>query len=199
MAMSQALGVAALIARRFLDANSAITAMTTGINATNPLIACRDSTGMGKFAPSATRIATPNHDARKAATRNGIVVLVFGEIEVRCATMAAMPVCAAIMKIARAKTTKAVLRLRQAGRERSSGCIFELTESACDAKRLAGDPAGIGRRKKNRGGRDVLCLPDPAERWLRFYGFTKCFEETACKDTFSLDHTGINRIDPAAS
>ena len=110
MAISQALGVAALIARRFFDAKSVITAITTGINATNPLIPCRDSRGMGKFTPSATRIATPSHDARNAATRNGIAVLVFGEIEVRCAAMAAMPVCAATMKIARAKITKAVLR-----------------------------------------------------------------------------------------
>src|SRR5215475_8850206 len=110
MAMSQALGVAALIARRFFDANSAITAMTAGINATNPLIAWRDSRAMGKFAPSATRIAAPSHDARKAATRNGILVLVFGEIEVRCAAMAAMPVCTATMKIAKATITKVVER-----------------------------------------------------------------------------------------
>src|SRR5215472_5649521 len=109
MAMSQAPGGAAWIARRLFDANSAITAMTTGISATNPLIPGRDSTGMGKFAPSATRIATPSHDARKAATRNGIVVLVFGDIEVRCAAMATMPVCTATMKIAKATITKAVV------------------------------------------------------------------------------------------
>ena len=43
MAISQALGVAVLIARRFFDVNSAIRAMTNGINATNPLIPCRES------------------------------------------------------------------------------------------------------------------------------------------------------------
>src|SRR5215510_14858176 len=121
MAISQALGVAVLIARRFFDANSAITAMTNGINATNPLAPRRDSRGMGKFAPSPTRIAIASHNARKAATTNGMKVLAFAEREVRCAAMAAIPVCAATIKIASAKTTKAVLRLRQAGRERSSG------------------------------------------------------------------------------
>src|SRR5215510_1480079 len=123
MPISQALGVAVLIARRFFDANSAITAMTKGINATNPLAPRRDSRGMGKFAPSPTRIATANHDARKAAMTNGTMALVFAETGVRSTAMAAMPVWAATMKIARAKTTKAVLRLREAGRDRSSGCI----------------------------------------------------------------------------
>src|SRR5215813_2620096 len=123
MAISQGFGVAVLIARRVFDANSAITAMTNGINATNPLAPRRDSGGIGKFAPSPTRIAIASHDARNAATTNGILVLAFAEREVRCAAMATMPVCAAIMKIARAKTTKAVLRLRQAGRGRSSGCM----------------------------------------------------------------------------
>src|SRR5215468_7292403 len=168
MAISQALGVVALISRRFFDPNNEITAMKNGIKATNPLTDWRDCGAIGKFVPSPMRIAIPSHDAKNPATTNGILVLDFVESEVRCAAIAAIPVCAAIMKIARAKTTKAVLRLRQAGRERSSGCIFELTESACDAKRLAGDPAGIGRRKKNRGGRDVLCLPYPAERCLCF-------------------------------
>src|SRR4029450_12503461 len=118
MAISQARGVAVLIARRFFDANSAITAMTRGIIATNPLIPCRDSRGTGKFAPSPTRMAIASHDARKPATTKGTIVLVFAGREVRCTTRAAIPVCAATMKIARAKTTKAVLRLRQAGRER---------------------------------------------------------------------------------
>src|SRR5215510_5779648 len=123
MAISQAFGVAVLIARRFFDANNAITAMANGINATNPLTARRDSRGIGKFVPSPTRIAIASHDARKTATTNGMIILVSAESEVRCAAMAAMPVCAATMKIARAKTTKAVLQLRQAGSERSSGCI----------------------------------------------------------------------------
>src|SRR5262245_34342891 len=123
MAISQALGVAVLIARRFFDANSAITAMRKGINATNPLARRRDSRGTGKFVLSPTRIAIANHDARKAAMTNGTMALVFAETGVRSTAMAAMPVCAAIMKIASAKTTKAVLPLRQAGRERSSGCI----------------------------------------------------------------------------
>src|SRR5262245_2245289 len=123
MAISQAFGVAVLIARRFFDANSAITAIKKGIRATNPLEARRDSSGIGKFEPSPTRIAIASHDARNAATTNGMMVFPFAESEVRCAAMAAMPVCAATMKIARAKTTKAVLRLRQAGSERSSGCI----------------------------------------------------------------------------
>src|SRR4029453_17805231 len=123
MAISQALGVAVLIVWRAFDANSANTAMTNGTNATNPLTPRRDSRGMGKFAPSPTRIAIASHDARNAAMISGMIVLVFAEREVRSAAMAAMPVCAATMKIARAKTTKAVLRLRQAGRERSSGCM----------------------------------------------------------------------------
>src|SRR5262249_35792280 len=110
MAISQAFGVALLIARRLFDANSAITAMTNGTNATNPLTARRDSRAMGKFAPSPARIASASHDARKAATTKGIVVLVFGEMEVRCAAMAATPVCTATMKIAKAKITKAVVR-----------------------------------------------------------------------------------------
>jgi hypothetical protein len=41
---------------------------------------------------------------------NGTIVLVFGERDALCATMAAIVVCAATMKIARAKMTKAVLR-----------------------------------------------------------------------------------------
>src|SRR5262245_10887706 len=123
MAISQAFGVAVLIARRVFDANNAITAITNGISATKPLTARRDSTDIGKFAPSPTRIATANHDARKAPTINGTIVLVFGEREVRCAMMAAIPVCAATIRIPRVKTTKAVLRLRQAGSERSSGCM----------------------------------------------------------------------------
>ena len=110
MAISQALGVAVLIARRFFDANSAITAMTNGINATNPLIVRRDSGGIGKFAPSPTRIAIDNHDARKAATTKGTIVLFFGERDVRCAVRPAIQVCAATMKIAKATITKAVLR-----------------------------------------------------------------------------------------
>src|SRR5215831_18969049 len=123
MAISQALGVAAFIARRFFDANSAITAITNGISATKPLTARCNSDGTGKFVPSPTRIAIASQDARKAATTNGMKVLAFAEREVRCAAMAAIPVCAATIKIASAKTTKAVLRLRQAGRERSSGCM----------------------------------------------------------------------------
>src|SRR4030095_9570368 len=110
MAISQALGVAVLIVRRFFDANSAITAMTKGINATNPLTARRDPRGMGKFAPSPTRSAIASHDAKKAATTSGTIGLVFGERGVRSATMAAIVVCAATMKIASAKMTKAVLR-----------------------------------------------------------------------------------------
>jgi|SRR4030095_12433401 hypothetical protein len=110
MAISQALGVAVLIVRRVFDANSAITAMTKGINATNPLTARRDSRGIGKFTPSPTRIAIASHDAKKAATTNGTIVLVFGEREVLCPAMAAIPVCAATIKIATAKITKAVLQ-----------------------------------------------------------------------------------------
>src|SRR5262249_51558550 len=123
MLINQAFRVAALIARRFLDANSAITAIRNGINATNPLTARRDSGAMGKFVPSPTRIAIPSHDAKNAATTNGILVLVFAEREVRCAAMAATHVCAATMKIARAKTTKPVRRKREEGKERSSGCM----------------------------------------------------------------------------
>ena len=110
MAISQALGVAILMARRLFDVSSAIRAMTNGINATNPLIPCRDSTGMGKFVPSPTRIAIASQDARKAATTNGAMVLAFGERDVLCAMIAVIPVCAAIMKIANARMMKAVVR-----------------------------------------------------------------------------------------
>src|SRR5262245_54293247 len=124
MALSQALGVAVLIARRFFDANSAIIAIRRGIIATNPLIPCRVSGAMGKFAPSPTRMAIPSQDARNPATTKGTIVLAFAEREVRCATRAAMPVCAATIKIARAKITKAVVRYRQEDRERSAGCMI---------------------------------------------------------------------------
>ena len=110
MAISQPLGVAVLLARRFFDVNSAIRAMTNGINATNPLIPWRESRGIGKFVPSPTRIAIASQDARKAATTNGPMVLAFGERDVLCATIAVIPVCAAIMKIAKARMTKAVVR-----------------------------------------------------------------------------------------
>jgi hypothetical protein len=65
---------------------------------------------MGKFAPSPTRMAIANHDARKAATTNGAIVLAFAEKDVRCATLATIALCAATMKIVRARITKAVLR-----------------------------------------------------------------------------------------
>src|SRR5215468_768170 len=123
MAISQAFGVAVFIARRVFDANNATTTITNGISATKPLTARRDFTDIGKFAPSPTRIAIANHDARKAAMTNGTMALAFAETGVRSTAMAAMPVWVATMKIASAKTTKAVLRLRQAGRERSFGCI----------------------------------------------------------------------------
>src|SRR5215472_8802958 len=110
MAISQEFGVAVLIAWRVFDANSVITAMTNGINATNPLAPWRDSRGTGKFAPSPTRIAIASHDARNAATTNGMMVFPFAERDVRCAAIAAIAVCAPTMKIARAKTTKAVRR-----------------------------------------------------------------------------------------
>ena len=61
--MSQALGVAALIARIELDANSAVTAITNGISVTNPLAARRDSSASGKFEPSPTIFAIASHEA----------------------------------------------------------------------------------------------------------------------------------------
>src|SRR5213082_1711337 len=48
MAMSQALGIAELIARSDLETNSAITAMRNGINATKPLAERRDSSEIEK-------------------------------------------------------------------------------------------------------------------------------------------------------
>src|SRR5215468_6281406 len=108
MAISHALGVAALIARRVFDANSAITAITNGINATTPLTARRDCRGIGKFAPSPTRIAIASHDERNPAITNGTSVLIFGETAARGAAIAAILVCTATMKIARAKIMRAV-------------------------------------------------------------------------------------------
>src|SRR6266566_883612 len=102
MAMSQALGIAELIARSDLETNSAITAMRNGINATKPLAERRDSSGMGKLAPSPTMIASASHDPRKAAIMNGIVDLVRADNEVRCAAITAMTACAATMKMATA-------------------------------------------------------------------------------------------------
>src|SRR6266487_652066 len=108
--MSHAFGVAALIARIDLDANSAVTAITNGISATNPLARRRDSGATEKFEPSATIVAIASHEARKAAIRKGITIFALGDSAVRCATMAAMAVCAATMKIARATITNAVVR-----------------------------------------------------------------------------------------
>src|SRR5213076_2209055 len=102
MAMSQALGIAALIARIDLETNSAITAMRNGISATKPLAERRDSSGIGKLAPSPTIIASASHDLRKAAIINGMVDLVRGDSEVRGnaahSAIAAMALCAATMK-----------------------------------------------------------------------------------------------------
>ena len=108
--MSQAFGVAALIARIDLDANSAVTAITNGINAANPLARRRDSGATEKFEPSATIVAIASHEARKAAITNGKTIFVFDDSAVRCAAMLAIVVCAATMKIARAKITNAVVR-----------------------------------------------------------------------------------------
>src|SRR5438132_10063592 len=122
--MSQALGIAALIARSDLDAKRAITATRNGINATKPLAERRDSSGMGKLAPSPTIIASASHDARKAAITNGMTDLVLGDNEVRGAAITAIAVCAATMKMATAKMTNAVPRLRQSGREKRSAWII---------------------------------------------------------------------------
>jgi len=99
-----------LIVRMVFDANRAITAMMNGISATKPLMGRRDSGGIGKFDPSPTIIAIANHDARNAATTNGAAALVFGDSELCCAAVAAMSACAATMKMAKAKITKAVPR-----------------------------------------------------------------------------------------
>src|SRR2546421_11733096 len=108
MPISQALGVAALTARMILDVNSAMTAMTNGISATRPLSGRRDFSEIGKFAPSPTTMAMANHAARNPATTNGKAVLVLEDVY--CAAMAAMALCAAIMKTAAAKMTNAVPR-----------------------------------------------------------------------------------------
>src|SRR5713101_5775629 len=108
--MRHAFGVTVLIARIDLDANSAVTAITNGISATNPLAGRRDSDAREKFEPSAMMIAMASHEARKAAITNGITTFDFSGSAVRCAAMAAMAVCAATMKIARAKITNAVVR-----------------------------------------------------------------------------------------
>src|SRR5438876_892234 len=83
MAMSQALGIAELIARSDLETNSAITAMRNGINATKPLAERRDSSEMGKLAPSPTINAIASHDPRKAAIINGMVDLVLCDSDAR--------------------------------------------------------------------------------------------------------------------
>src|SRR2546430_6901791 len=122
MPISQALGVAALMARMVLDANSAMTTMTNGISATRPLSGRRDSSEIGKFAPSPRTMAMANQAARKPATTNGTAVLVFEEV--RCAATAAMALCAAIMKTAAAKMTNAVPRSSQNGNETGSTAII---------------------------------------------------------------------------
>src|SRR5947207_14960533 len=113
MAMSQALGIAELIARSDWEPNSCIAAMSNGINATKPRAERRDSSEMGKLAPSPTINAIASHDARKAAIINGMVDLVLCDSEARGAAIPAMAVCAATMKMATAKITKAVPRLRK--------------------------------------------------------------------------------------
>src|SRR5512133_24208 len=106
MPTSQALGVAALIARMALEANNAITAKRNGIRATRPLSGRRDSSEIGKFLPSPTTMAIASQAAKNPATTNGTAVLIFeGE---RCDAIAAMTLCAAITKIAAAKMTNAV-------------------------------------------------------------------------------------------
>src|SRR6266567_8052995 len=122
--MSQALGIAELMARSDLETNSAITAMMNGISATNPLAERRDSSAMGKLAPSPTITASASHDPRKAAITNGMADLARDETEVRGAAIAARAVWAATMKMATAKMTKAVPRLRQRGRDERSACII---------------------------------------------------------------------------
>jgi hypothetical protein len=96
--------------------------MTNGTRATIPLTPRRDSGGMGKFVPSPTRIAIASHDAKNAPTMNGVII--FGEGEVRCVTIAGIAVWAATMKIDSAMMIKAVLKLRREGKETSSGCII---------------------------------------------------------------------------
>jgi len=127
-------GIAELIARSDLETNSAITAMRNGINATKPLAERRDSSGMGKLAPSPRMLASASDDPRKAAIMN-IVDLVRGDSEVRGAAIAAMAVCAATMKMATAKISKAVPRLRKSGRGRKVGlhhsCIHNYDKGTC--------------------------------------------------------------------
>src|SRR5262245_57971259 len=108
MQISQALGLAALMTRIVLDANSAMRAMTNGISATRPLSGRRDCSEMGKFAPSPTTMAMANHAAKNPATTKGTAVLAFEDA--RCAATAVMTLCAAIMKTAAAKMKNAVLR-----------------------------------------------------------------------------------------
>jgi hypothetical protein len=91
-----------------LDVNSAMTAMTNGISATRPLSGRRDSSEIGKVAPSPTTIAMASQAARNPGITNGTAVLVFEDV--RCTAMAAMALCAAIMKTAAAKMTSAVPR-----------------------------------------------------------------------------------------
>ena len=97
--------------------------MRNGINAIKPLAERRDSSGMGKLAPSPRMIASASHDPRKAAIMN-IVDLVRGDSEVRGAAIAAMALCAATMKMATAKIIKAVPRLRKRGRDERSACFI---------------------------------------------------------------------------
>ena len=95
--MSQAFGVAALMVRIDLNANSTVTAITNGISGTNPLARRRDSGATEKFEPSPTMVAIASHEARKAAITNGITIFVLGDNAARCAATAAMTVWAATM------------------------------------------------------------------------------------------------------
>src|SRR5437868_4118651 len=173
--MSQALGIAALIARSDLDAKRAITVTRNGINATNPLADRRNSGATGKFAPSPRIIAKASHDARKAAIINGMVDLVRADSEARGAAIAAMTVCAATMKMATAKMTNAVPRLRQSGREERSAWIIVVYTTM-----VLGNLQGLSSAMVFAG---VVLCPGPVRRRFEKASYTRERNPTAdCAD-----------------
>src|SRR5439155_12672993 len=74
--------------------------------------------------------------------------------------------------------------------------LCRLTEAASDTQCFARDPLRIRRSEKDRGGSDVLRLPDAAKRSLRFNAFAKiALVEARCAHSLRFHHAGIDGID----
>ena len=119
-------------------------------------------------------LASASHDPRKAAIMN-IVDLVRGDSEVRGAAIAAMAVCAATMKMATAKISKAVPRLRQSGREERSAWIIVVYTTM-----MLGNLQGLSSAMVFAG---VVLCPGPVRRGFEKASYTRERNPTAdCAD-----------------